>query len=388
GQSASPSPAMPLPGTAATTDAEPPKPTGLENPFTVLIHNCYLADPSINPIGAPTSREKGVRLVVSGAIRNNSERLIFRAGIFSKLVVNFGTEPSLEKHSPGLGFEPAVTSNDPWRPGTWRTFRIEGRALDPIYREFKPKTITGVLSMEARDPLDFRFANEIERTRPRWDVLFGIPVDMATTTAEEVSIAYGPKAIKKILPKGAAVKIVAQQGGGYLALAQGQYFGWVPEKSLAIRQYESMYAEQPPVNFPLGAQIEGRFALRVLDYRYDVQVAGLPVVEAGYMSFHVEITSLAKQQSLTVKPEFFWVDQGSGRLAEAESKTTAVAGALPPQTNLAPGAAVSGWIYIQRHKDGWPFALVFEPPSSPAAHVHVLGAIGREGRKNGNATTP
>ncbi|MCZ7583236.1 MAG: hypothetical protein M5R36_07805 [Deltaproteobacteria bacterium] len=57
-------------------------------------------------------------------------------------------------------------------------------------------------------------------------------------------------------------------------------------------------------------------------------------------------------------------------------------GALPPQTTLKPGEDISGWIYVPRHADGWPFALVHQwTPSTDPAHVLLLPAIGREGAK-------
>ena len=116
-------PAMPLPGTSTPKQqpaAKPQEPVDPEKPFLVFVRNCYLVDPQINPIGAPKSREKGIRMVVTGSVQNNSDRIIYRAGIFSKLVVYFGKNARFEKHSGGLGFDPPVTSTNPWRPGTLR----------------------------------------------------------------------------------------------------------------------------------------------------------------------------------------------------------------------------------------------------------------------------
>ncbi|MCZ7583235.1 MAG: hypothetical protein M5R36_07800 [Deltaproteobacteria bacterium] len=297
-------PAMPLPGTVtndqppqpAETPAKPAEPAA--SPFSVMVRNCYLVDPEINPVGAPESREKGIRMVLTGSIRNSSDRIIYRAGAYSKLVVYFGKNARFEKHSGGLGIVPPITSSSPWRPGAWRDFKIVGRAFDPIYREFEPQALSGVLSLEARDPLDFRFAEEIARMKPRWDTLFGVVVDQTVSLKEDVTLRYGPHNAKSDLKSGDEVRLVAQQGGGYLAERENRLLGWLPADALAIKNYENLYPDNPARTFPMVATVEDRFEITISDYRYEPHPDNLPEAEGGYMVFQVKVKSLAERQAL------------------------------------------------------------------------------------------
>ena len=375
-------PPMPLPGTSTPltpdeTDAEPGEE---EIPFPVFVKNCYLVDPEINPVGAPESRERGIRMVTRGSIRNNSRRIIHRAGVHSKLVVNFGKNAKFEKHSGGLGFDPPVTSGNPWRPGTWRDFNIVGRAFDPIYREYDPKTITGILSLEARDPMGYKFSEEVARMRPAWATLFGAVVDATIRATKDLSLKQGPFNYRTTVKEGEDVKLIAQQGAAYLAMKDDRLAGWIEEDALNIPQYESLYPETPTRTFPMLATCEGKYQITVSDYRFYPSVSGLEESPGGYMALMVKIKSLAQNSGLPVRPRFFWIDQGSGRYAEAVNPLKESTEALQNIERLPPQAEIGGWIYVPRHKDGWPFALVFQTYSQQEpVHVFLLPAVSREG---------
>ncbi|MCB1152881.1 hypothetical protein KDL45_04470 [bacterium] len=377
--SPTPTPSMPLPGTS--TPATPANPddtaTSEETPFSYVIYNAYLVDPDINPVGVAKTREKGIRLFVRGRLRNNTDRVIYRAGVFGKLVVNFDKNVKLEKHSGGLGFDPAITSSNPWRPGTWRDFSITTRAFDPIYREFDPKTITGVISLEAKDPLDYTFKDEIGRLRPMWETLFGAVVASTVQMNEDTTVEYGPNRTRTNLKENDEVELVAQQGAAYLALKNGLIAGWIPEAELRIQQYQQMYPDIPLRTFPMIATVPGKIRITALDYLYETAHDGLPAREEGYMALKVQIQSLAERQTFTVSPDDFWIDQGSGRFAEGFDNVKNVEGALPDNTRLAPGEEVTGWIFIPRRPDGWPFALVFQTRGDDPAHIMLLPAVGR-----------
>jgi hypothetical protein len=375
---------MPMPGTSTPLAPieDPTSTPDVANPFSVLVRNCYLVDPDINPVGAPESREKGIRMVVTGSIRNNSERIIHRAGVYSKLVVFFGKNARFEKYSGGLGFDPPVTSSNPWRPGAWRDFEIVGRAFDPIYREYEPRAISGVLSLEAKDPLGFSFSQEIARMKPRWETLFGIATDTAAPVSEAIKLTYGPNNIKTEIKPEEQLKLIAQQGGAYLAVKNDKLIGWIPDKNVAVRQYESMYPENAARTFPMMATSQGRYEITVTDYRYLQEVQGLPEADGGYMALHVKVKTLAQRQALPLHPNYFWVDEGSGRFSTALEKVTGAPDALPVVEHLAPGSESSGWIYCPRHDNGWPFALVFQPSkTADPTHILIFPAITREGAK-------
>ncbi len=374
-------PPMPLPGTSTPMTPEKKSPEADEqDPFSVFVKNCYLVDPEINPIGAPESREQGIRMVTRGSIRNNSGRIIHRAGIHSRLVVNFGKNAKFEKHSGGLGFDPPVTSSNPWRPGTWREFNIVGRAFDPIYREYDPKTITGILSLEARDPMGYKISEEVARMRPIWSTLFGAVVDAQIRVRKEVALKEGPFNYRTTIKEGENVKLIAQQGAAYLATEDDVLAGWIEEGALDIPQYESLYPDTPARTFPMMATYEERYQITVSDYRFLPTVPGLEESAGGYMALLVKVKSLAKNSGLPVRPRFFWVDQGSGRYAEAVNPDKESTDALQDINSLPPQAEIGGWIYIPRHQDGWPFALVFQTTSAQKpVHVFLLPAVNREG---------
>jgi hypothetical protein len=373
-------PSMPLPGTVTplVTNDDPTIPQNVENPFQVSIRNCYLVDSEIDPIGAPASREKGIQMVITGSLRNNSDRIIHRAGVYSKLIVYFGKNARFEKFSGGLGFEPPVTSSNPWRPGAWRDFEIVGRTFDPIYREYDPKGLTGILSLEAKDPLGFSFAQDIAKMKPRWDTLFGAVVDQTVPVPEKQSVTYGPNNTKIEIKAGEMVKLVAQQGGGYLVQAEGRLAGWIPSQSLDIRQYEGMYPEIPARTFPMVATSEGHFEFTVTEYRYQPTVPGLPAESGGYMSVFVKVKSLTKNPQ-AFHPNFFWIDEGSGRYSTAIEKTKDIPDALEANLKMTLGSEASGWVFFPHHVNGWPFALILQwSKTAPPAHILLLPAVARE----------
>jgi hypothetical protein len=374
-------PPMPLPGTSTpmvpeVIDAK----SSEENPFPVFVKNCYLVDPEINPIGASESRERGIRMVTRGSIRNNSRRIIHRAGVHSKLVVNFGKNAKFEKHSGGLGFDPPVTSSNPWRSGTWRDFNVVGRAFDPIYREYEPKTITGILSLEARDPMGYRISEEVARMEIQWATLFGAVVDATIRTTESIVLKQGPYGYRTKIKEGEDVRLIAQQGAAYLALYKDRLAGWIEEKALNIPQYESLYPETPTRTFPMMATYEDRYQITVSDYRFQASVAGLEESPGGYLALLVKVKSLAQKSDQPVRPRYFWADQGSGRHASAVNPPKESTEALQKIDRLPPQAQIGGWVYIPRHEDGWPFALVFQTaPQQAPVHVFLLPAVSREG---------
>ncbi|MBZ0272581.1 hypothetical protein K8I61_11130, partial [bacterium] len=374
-----PSPAMPLPGTSpSATPAGAPEPQPAENPFFAVVRHAYLVDPEINPVGAPDSREKGIRLVATGSIRNNTDKLIYRAGAFTKLIAVFDRDSRFEKHSSGLGFDPPVTSTNPWRPGSWRDFRIVGRSFDPIYREYEPQAIAATLSLEAKDPIGYSFSGELVKLKPRWEGLFGLVVQGDVTLNADVTAVYGPGGRKMAAKAGDSVRLHAQQGAGFLAEREGELFGWISAEALNVPPYESLYPAEVKGDLPLSIEIPERYRVRVLEYGWEPKIDGLPEAAGGYMTFRVRVTNIAERQAAQIKPGMFWVDQGSGRGAEALDRTASIAGSLETANRVAPGETADGTIYVPRHVNGWPFALVFQPASHLRGHALLLPALAPE----------
>jgi hypothetical protein len=356
---------FPLAGLITPKDGgkDPTESQAIENPFTVIIRNCYLTDPDINPIGAQESREKGIRLVTTGSIRNNTERIIYRAGVYSKLVVYFGKNARYEKYSGGLGFNPPVTSSEPWRPGAWRDFEIVGRAFDPIYREYEPKALSGMISLEAKDPLGFNFSQEIAKMKPRWDTLFGAVVDQSVPIQSNVTVTYGPQGYKTELRQGDTVKIVAQQGGGYLAKKEETVIGWVPASAIQIRQYENMYPESNPKTLPATVTIPGKFEITVDDYKFIPLQKG-NTTEGGFFTFHVKVKNIAAKETPAFHPNYFWMDEGAGKYSQALEFAVSVPDAMPVVNKMAVDSEIAGWIAFPRRAESLPFAIAFQPPKT------------------------
>jgi hypothetical protein len=176
---------------------------------------------------------------------------------------------------------------------------------------------------------------------------------------------------------GEEVRVAAQLGGSFLVEKGGRLAGWAPAEKLLIAQYENVYPEKTERPLPASAVSEARYEVTVADYRFEAKVPGLPDAENGYMAFRVSVKSLAQHSALPLRPSYFWIDQGGGRVAKALDLPKPPPDALPATQNLAIGAQTEGWIYAPRHPAGRPFAVSFQYASNvPPAHILLSPALG------------
>lgn len=217
--------------------------------FKLVVQNALLFDTGSDSFAGNLTQEKGVCLLIIGAIRNDTGRMFHRGGLFGTLTTSFGEEVVIKKHSGGMGFLPEVSSEEPWRPGDWRNFRLITRALDPIYIEYKPKKITAEIVLEVRDPLNFRLRKTLSEFSVSWSTLIGAGIEGTVAVVEKITPINFEKAGAKRFSPGDLVKVTFQKGSGYKVLADDGSGGWMPYRSLSLDKHDfnPFLERKPPV---------------------------------------------------------------------------------------------------------------------------------------------
>lgn len=234
----------------AQTPSEMPTPEKpKEKPFTISIKNALLFDASKDPFGRNLTNEKGMCLLVIGSARNNTNKICHRGGMFCTLKTTFAEDVTIEKHSGGMGFDPEVSSEDPWRPGTWRSFQLVTRAMDPIYYEFVPTKAQAEIILEVRDPLKFRLRQSLITFDVPWRALLGSRVSGTGVIMEPVTPLTSEKYAATKFEVGDLVRISFQKGSGYKVFNDDGLGGWVPYHALALdlNDYKLLPDKSPPV---------------------------------------------------------------------------------------------------------------------------------------------
>ncbi len=223
-------------------------------PFTIMVKNAFVFDASTDPFTRNITQEKGICLLAVGSVRNDTDKIIHRGGLFGTLTTTFAKAVKIVKHTSGMGFLPPVSSREPWRPGAWRNFRLVTRALDPIYREYIPLDLEAEIVLEVRDPLNYRLRSPLSTFRLPWRSLKGAPTSGSAAILEAITpISFEKPGTRRFQP-GDLVKVCFQKGAGYKVLNENNLGGWLPYRSLQLdlEDFRILPPKKPPTTVQSG----------------------------------------------------------------------------------------------------------------------------------------
>lgn len=217
--------------------------------FKLVAKNALLFNADTDIFTRNLTQEKGICLLVVGAIRNDTNRLFHRGGLFGTLTTSFGKEVTIKKHTGGMGFVPEVSSEEPWRPGDWRNFRLITRALDQVYTEYEPTKVNVEIVLEVRDPLNFHLRKTLSEFSVPWSTLIGAGITGTVAVIEKITPINFEKTGSKKFSPGDLVKLTFQKGSGYKVLADDGSGGWLPYRALSLDKHDfrPFLERRPPV---------------------------------------------------------------------------------------------------------------------------------------------
>lgn len=345
-----------------------------DDPFEVTIHHAILFDPRTGPLNAERSDEAGVHLLLAGTIRNQSGRLIHRAAIYSTLIASFGDRTELERHSGGLGFSPRVNSLDPWRPETERAFFCITRPLDPIYLELVPHKLQAAITVQARDPLDFRFRKEIAKVEVKWDAILGKTIDQWATITVSGPCRCASQLRKTKIANGSKVHVLYQRGSAYKVLTEDQRLVWVGyDRLLFLTDEEVEKSTKINTKFPFKMLLKEDILLNVLSVaEYDSEEEA----NESNKIYRVELEFINKGEKAWRTPSLraFALDIGAGAY-----KTT-INGKIKHkdsyrQVVLRPGETTRGALFFSHENGSFPFDLELYLNEKPPFRVPLFPAL-------------
>jgi hypothetical protein len=290
-------PEQPATPTPAPTPEKPE-----QEQFTIVVKNAFLFRAGKDPFTRNLTREKGICLLAAGSVRNNTDRLCHRAGLFGTLKAGFNDDVTITKHTGGMGFDPEVSSENPWRPGTWRDFELVTRSLDPIYIEYHPTSLDAEITLEVRDPLNFTLRETMTRFKLPWRSLQGCPTAGAAAILEKVRPLTGASKQQQSYQPGDLVNVRFQKGGGYKVSANGDEGGWVPFDALALDLED--FRLLPDSKRPVSAESdEQRWTLREFTAKPGPD-------NLTYYLATFDIENLREKSGLAVRKNDFRIDFG------------------------------------------------------------------------------
>ncbi len=237
-RSTSATPAQPAAGALPVPDwrqrqAEPPVVEPGDDGIRVDVDSVMLT--GLCP-GEGRKPSDGIRLVVSGTVTQAAGPLYHRAEVTAGLFVRFGPDVAFLRASEGLGFDPPVSSEVPWRPGTTRRFLAKTRPIDGIYCEFDAVEARSAVHVHAEGPMGETVDRWAWGAPLAWSAVRGLRVEARATVSSRDGGSPrfdGPYASGRAAP-GTAFKVLGVSRDKALVAADGA-FAWLPLDSLDFR---------------------------------------------------------------------------------------------------------------------------------------------------------
>jgi len=276
-----------------------------------------LFDPRTGPINASLDDEPGVHLLVAGRIQNDSGRLLHRAKVYATVAAIFSEQTVSERHSGGLGFEPTIDSEHPWPPQTFAPFRCITRALDPIYLEYLPDRITAVLTLTARDPLNYFFQDRIDEFEVEWTPMLGVIVGGEATAALDGQGYCAPQAEDCLIAHGQQLRVLYQRGAGFKVLDEADRPRWLKYDQLSFAVSETPALPLPKVGFPIVVRLKEGLTIGVTQVLQRTVPENLePDLETDQVfQIDLEMENTADRYVYTPSPGAFALDLSAGAYA-------------------------------------------------------------------------
>jgi hypothetical protein len=344
--------------------------------FPAAVEQALLFDPRMGPLNASLSDEPGPHLLAIGSVRNDTGRVLHRAKIYATLAAAFGERTVIERHSGGLGFSPPVNSDDPWRPGTERSFACITRPLDPIYLELFPEKVTGALTLTAQDPLSFRFRGEIARFAVEWKTVFGVARDRrAIVVGDADGVGAVPKECR--LPREHPLRLLYQRGAAFKAVDEAGRFCWLKYDQFAYDAPAAAPAvADPPARLPFAVRLDDGLTVRVT--RVAGPAAHVEGAAAGQAwSVALQYVNEGPKPVRTPAPNQFALDLSAGAYAAA-LKSDPDKNPVARSLEIAPGKTVDGsltFFYVPADADDklQPFDLELRLPKQKPIRFPLSG---------------
>jgi len=359
---------------AATPAVTPVEVDAPKDAFQVNIEHALLFDPRTGPINAAHSDEVGVHLLVAGKITNKTGRLLHRAAIYATLIAQFSEKTELERHSGGMGFSPRITSLDPWRPDTERSFICITRPLDPIYFELVPEKLMAALTVQARDPLEYRFRGEVAKLQVGWDTIFGTATGGTATVIVDGSGSGAPQQYRKTLSRGDVVKVLYQRGLAFKVINDEGRLFWLGYKALALHNNEpDKPADWAKTRFPVHGQVSDDLFVRISRVAEFDAHEGVDTDQKIYR-IEMEFTNRGDRPRRTPSREAFALDIAAGGYTRALRAKPGTTGIYAP-TTLKPGETIGGALLFEHANGDFPFDLEIHQNGQPPARIPLFPAL-------------
>ncbi len=357
----------------AVAGATPPEPAG-KGMFEVTVDHALLFDPRTGPINAEFSDEPGVHLLVAGKIVNRSGRLIHRAAAYATLLVEFGERTEVERHSGGLGFSPRVNSIDPWRPDTERRFVCITRPLDPIYLEMTPTKLQTAITVQARDPLQFRFREEVAKADVAWDAIFGVTLTGTATVTVDGPCRCAPVVRKCEQKRGDPVKLLYQRGLAFKVRTEDRCLLWLSYDRLQLHNDLTTHdTSWSRTSFPIEIDLDEATKLRVTRVAEFDHHEGIDSDEKVYR-LEMEIVNNGEKPRRSPAITSFILDTSAGGYLKPLNPRRGTAGIYQPGT-IKPGETLAGALLFAHDEGGFPFELEVYPTNGTPLRVPLLPAL-------------
>lgn len=359
---------------AANPSATPAEVDGKNEFFEVSIDHALLFDPRTGPINAEFSDEPGVHLLVAGKIINRSGRLIHRAAVYATLLVDFGERTEIERHSGGLGFSPRITSIDPWRPDTERRFVCITRPLDPIYLEMTPTKLQTAITVQARDPLQFRFRDEVAKAEVGWDSIFGVTLSGTATVTVDGPCRCSPLTRGCEQKRGDPVKLLYQRGLAFKVRTAKRRLMWLSYDRLKphsdLTTHDTAWSRTRfPVEIDLGETMKMRVT-RVAEFDHH---EGLKPDDKVYR-LEMEIINSGEKARRSPATSNFILDTSAGGYLKPLSPRRGTKG-IYEQKTINPGETLTGALLFMHKPGSFPFELEVHQTNATPLRVPLLPAL-------------
>lgn len=116
------------------------------------------------------SNDKKVAYTIKADIINNTDKTWIASEISGKLSLVFKDKTVEGEANWESGFNSNISMNDPWEPKTKRSVYIQTKGIEDVYFDYKPEYVFFTVSLEAEDPVGFKYDKDIEEIdlRLKW----------------------------------------------------------------------------------------------------------------------------------------------------------------------------------------------------------------------------
>ena len=338
-------PELPMPSWSVSEPARPEIGPGHEA-FELLLDSIYFDGECL---GEGRRASDGIRLILTGAVTHNLEDLVHRATLTGILYARFSDDVAVLRASGGTGFDPEVDSDEPWRPGQERRFRVETRPIDPIYCEYQPSELVGAIHISARTPLGAEVDAVVQTLSPSWTTVQGAFMELDAYATADVRLEGAFERVDLEEGTAASVRFV-RRGRGFVEVAD-RGLGWVSMDDLRVPRE---WNESSPTRSSQIELVQGGVFATLSSF----------VLDQGGLAARAIFRSEG-QESWRCSPNDLRLMDTSGGETRAEADELLEAACRRPE----PGALVEGRVLFEIEQAAAPLAVGYRRGGSAWLHI-------------------